>query len=118
MTAAEPSPEVDALYALSDILLRRYLLRDLLWCAPCDRPKVPLLLGRLSRYYACRGGGCPHPALPAKITEHRVWNRFVRQDGTVPPGLPPADRHERLRHELRRVVVGPEMTQLWLEWWQ
>jgi hypothetical protein len=108
----------NGLQALSDILLRRYLLRDLLWCQPCDRPKVPVLLGRLSRYYACADKRCPHPALPARITEHRVWCRFARLHGALPPGLPRERQHDVLRQALDRVVVCAELTDLRLEWRQ
>jgi hypothetical protein len=108
--------DVDALHALSDILLRRYSLRDLLWCEPCDGPKVPVLLGRLSRYFACSDKSCPHPALPAKITEYRVWSRYVRQKGLAAPGVPRERQHDVLQGALHRVIVCGDMTILRLEW--
>jgi len=112
----EPEPEGQTLNALNDILLRRYLLRDLLWCETCDRPMVPILLRPASRYYACPSKACPHPALPARIMEYRVWGRFMRLYGTTAQGVPRERRHDVLRQMLWRVVVGRSMTDLRCEW--
>ena len=111
-----PPQEGNAPHALSEILLRRYLLRDLLWCQPCDRPIVPILLRPASRYYACLSQACPHPALPARVMEYRVWGRFVRLYGSMAQGVPRERRHDALRQMLWRVVVGRSMTDLRCEW--
>lgn len=99
----------DALQTLSEILLCRYAMRELLWCEACDVPWVPILLRPSSRYYACQNKECSHPAMPAKLMDHRVWSRFVRLHGTVAQGVPRERRHDVLRQELRRVVVGEGM---------
>ncbi|PZS31703.1 MAG: hypothetical protein DLM59_09425, partial [Pseudonocardiales bacterium] len=105
----------EALHRLSDILLREYTVRELLWCASCDAPWVPLLLRPMSRYYVCSKKACSHPAMPARLMEYRVWSRFVRSCGTLAQGVPKERRHDVLRHEIRRVVVGQGMV-LRLEW--
>jgi hypothetical protein len=111
----EPEPKTgDALGGLSGILLRRYLVRELLWCGVCDVPWVPVLLRPMSRYYVCSKEKCSHPAMPARLMEHRVWSRFVRSRGTLAQGVPRERRHDVLKQELTR-VVGEGMV-LRFEW--
>jgi hypothetical protein len=105
----------DALHRLSDILLRRYLVRDLLWCGICDVPWVPILLRPMSRYYVCSKKACSRPAMPANLVEQRVWSRFTRSHGSIAQGVPRDRRHDVLRQELRRAVVSGGML-LRLEW--
>ena len=106
----------NALHMLNDALRRRFLVRDLLWCATCDCPWVPVLLRPMSRYYACHNKGCPHPAMPAGLVEHRVWSRFVRVHGFEACQIPRDQRHDALTEALQRVMVCPGLM-LRLEWW-
>lgn len=106
----------DPLRKLSDILLRQYLLRGLLWCQRCDEPWVPILPPSKARYYACSSEECPHPAMSAKLMEQRVWSRFVRLGGTTGCHVTRQRRHELLREELKRVVVGWWIGEVRLEW--
>lgn len=102
---------------LSDILRQRYLLRGLLWCGRCEKPWVPILLPPMARYYVCSNRECPHPAMPAKLMEQRVWSRFLGlQEGALPRQVPRERRHELLRTELTRVVVGWWIGEVRLEW--
>jgi hypothetical protein len=117
MTEAKGRPRgVSAPEPMSDILLQRYLLRGLLWCQLCDLPIVPILLRPLSRYYACTNKECPRPAMPAKLTEHRVWSRLIRLDATMVHGVPRERRHAELRRVLSRVSVREGITDLRFEW--
>jgi hypothetical protein len=98
------------------MLLRRYLVRELLWCGICDAPWVPILLGPLSRYYACSNEKCLHPAMPAKWVDHRVWSRFVRPDGPLAQGVSREYRPDVLHQQIRRVVVGQGMVLRFERW--
>jgi hypothetical protein len=112
----KPEPEaIEPLLRLSDILLRKYTLRELLWCGSCDTAWVPVLLQPMSRYYVCTKKACSHPAMPARVMEYRVWSRFIRARGTVPQGVPKERRHEVLKQELRRVEVREGLV-LRFEW--
>jgi hypothetical protein len=62
--------QANALYALTDVLRQRYLVRDLLHCEACDVPWVPILLRPMTRYYACQNKACPFPAMPAGLMEY------------------------------------------------
>jgi hypothetical protein len=107
----------DALHTLSDMLLRRYLVRDLLWCQACDQPWVPIMLRPLTRYYACLNRGCQQPPMPARLIEQRIWSRFVWLYGATACQVPCERRHEALQQALRRVLVcrGPPLR---LQWWR
>jgi len=107
----------NALHILDAALRRRFLVRDLLWCATCDVPWVPILLRPMTRYYACHNKSCPHPAMPAGLVEHRVWIRFVRLHGVDNCQIPRDRRHEALTDALNRVLVCPGLL-LRLEWWE
>jgi hypothetical protein len=104
-----------ALHRLSDILLREYIVRELLWCASCDVAWAPILLRPMSRFYVCSKKACSHPAMPARLMEYRVWSRFTRSHGTLAQGVPKERRHDVLKQELRRVEVRDGMV-LRLEW--
>jgi hypothetical protein len=108
--------KTNALHSLSNILLREYTVRELLWCGHCDVPWVPILLRPMSRFYVCSKKACARPAIPARLIEHRVWTRFMRSCGTIARDVPKERRHEVLRQELRRVEVREGMV-LRLEWW-
>lgn len=99
-----------------DVLLRRYLLRDLLRCGPCDLPFIAILVPPGARYYGCTSRQCPRRLLPADVTEQRVWSRFVAINETLSDGVPRDQRHELLRQLLKRVVVGRTFADLSLEW--
>ena len=117
MTNEDEPEATEPLRRLSDILLRPYLVRELLWCGACDVPWVPILFPPMSRYYVCTKKECSRPAMPARLTEHPVWSRFVRTHGTLAQGVPRERRHGVLKYELRRVVVRDGMV-LRLEWWR
>ena len=110
--AAEAS---EPLLRLSDILLREYAVRELLWCGACDVPWVPILLRPMSRFYVCSVKACSRPAMPARLVEYRVWSRFVRSHGTIAQGVPKDRRNDVLKQELRRVEIHEGMV-LRLEW--
>lgn len=115
----EGKPGLEAtnhLHALSDILLRQYALRELLWCERCEEPWVPILLPPMARYYACSNKECPHPAMPARLMEQRVWSWFVRFEESGARHVPRERRHELLKEELKRVVVGWWIGEVRLEW--
>jgi hypothetical protein len=105
-----------AVRTLSDMLLRRYLVRELLWCGQCDQPWMPILIPPMARYYVCQRKACLHPAVPAKLMDHRVWTRLVRSLGGKAHQVPRECRHELLREVLTRVIVGQGMVELRLEW--
>lgn len=103
------------LHGLSEILVRVYLVRGLLWCDSCHTAWLPLLVPPESLYYVCANQDCPHTALPAKVMEQRVWSRFVSQRASMRQ-VPYAHRTDVLRDELRRVVIGKDLLDLRLEW--
>jgi hypothetical protein len=112
----EPESEADEPpFSLTEILLQRYLVRELLRCGVCDAPWVPILLRPTSRFYVCSTKACWRPALPARLIEHQAWSRFVRSRGTITQGVPTQRRHGLLKQELRRVVVRAGLI-LRLEW--
>lgn len=108
--------DVNPLHAPRDVLLRRYLVRDLLRCGPCDRPLIAILVPPGARYYGCDDKQCPRRLLPADVMEQRVWSRFVAFNQTLADGVPRDQRHELLRQLLKHVVVGRTFADLVLEW--
>lgn len=119
MVTEKNQPGLEAgnhLHVLSDVLLRRYLLRGLMWCQRCDEPWVPILLPPMARYYACSNKECPHPAMAAKLMEQRVWSRFVAINQLLAEGGPWERRHDVLHELLKRVVVGWWIGEVRLEW--
>jgi len=92
LQADDPSPP----HLPRDVVLRRYLLRSLLWCGACDLPLIAVLVPPGARYYGCTTSGCAHRLVPANVLEQRVWSRFVAISQVLAEGVPRDRRHDVL----------------------
>jgi hypothetical protein len=103
-------------HRVPDGRLKTYLLRDPIWCELCDAPMLPVFLSRSGRSYGCPYRECPRQLVDAAAVEALVWRQFaLLYEGTavvVPTHL----RREALRHKLKRVRVGEDVTELWHDW--
>jgi hypothetical protein len=106
----------DALAQPPSGVLDRYLLRDLMWCALCDRPLVAVLGPADTRHYGCLNERCPRPLLDAEVVEQQVWTRFVRLNDALAHGVRRDARHSMLRQLLKQVTVGDTTVDLAFEW--
>jgi hypothetical protein len=95
--------------------LERYVIRDVIWCGPCERPMEPVLVSGGRRHYGCPKRTCAR-LVPAEETEQRVWSRFVQLNELLAHGVRRDQRYALLRQVLARVIVGETATDLMYEW--
>jgi hypothetical protein len=93
-----------------------YLLRDLIWCELCHAPMLPVLLSGTGRHYGCPYRECPRQLVDAAAVEQLVWDLFAALYEGSAVVVPTYLRREALRHKLKRVRVGEDLTELWHEW--
>jgi len=82
----------------------RYLLRGLVYCGPCGKPRVPALDdGR--RVYRCADAGCRTPLVSAEETEQAVWAKVAELNREAVKGITRHGRRDLLVAVLRSVTT-------------
>jgi hypothetical protein len=94
----------------------RFLVRDLVWCGPCETEMVALVMSPGRRFYGCRNLRCARPVLPAEMLEALVWQAFLYLFADPDPEISVEEQRAALVHSLEQVTVGVDLGSLRYAW--
>jgi recombinase-like zinc beta ribbon protein len=92
-----------------------YVLRSLLVCEMCRVPMLPVQTPSGVRQYRCPTGACERPVMAAEAVENAVWQHVAWCSDEL-ADVAVERRREVLGRLLKRVRVGEEPREFWLEW--
>jgi hypothetical protein len=94
----------------------RYLLRELVWCGPCDVPMKPATHSTNRRCYGCTNPTCPRPLFSAALLDVVAWQAFLYLFADPTIQLTRPEQRQALEIVLERVTVGRDLGDLRYQW--